>query len=161
MPLLIDGHNLIGQMQELSLADPDDEEQLLERLGAYQRRRRSEITVVFDAGPRGGPSAASGRRQAGIRVLYARPGQQADDVICRLVRQARDRRGLIVVSSDRAVQAEARHLGATVVSSQEFARRLAPPPSPQPPMEKEQPPSPSEVEAWLSIFTRRRKPRRR
>ncbi len=36
MPILIDGHNLIGRMPALSLADPDDERQLLALLLSYR-----------------------------------------------------------------------------------------------------------------------------
>ncbi len=157
MPLLIDGHNLIGQMKDLSLADPDDESQLLQRLAAYRHRHRVEITVVFDPSPGGGIGLEQEERRAGIRVIYARPGQRADEVICRLVRRDRNPRGLTVISSDRAVQAEVRYHGARVIPAHEFARRLRPPRRPLP-RSKEQPPSPTEVEAWLQIFAKRRKP---
>ncbi len=156
MPMLIDGHNLIGQMHGISLSDPDDEEQLLERLAVYQRRRHMQITVVFDAGAHGGLPGRPEPSRAGIGVLYARPGQRADDVICRLVRRASDRRGILVVTSDRAVQDEVRHLGATVIAAQEFARQLAAPKA-KPPRDKERPPSPGEVDEWLRIFSERRK----
>ncbi len=152
MPILIDGHNLIGQMADISLSDPDDEAQLISRLAAYARRRRSQITVVFDAGAPGLPAE---ERHAGIRVIYARPGRRADDVICALVRQARDRRGWLVVTCDRAVQDEVRRLGATVIPANDFARQLGPAPRPQAPAEKERPPTPGEVDDWLRIFARR------
>lgn len=157
MPLLIDGHNLIGQMRDISLADPDDEEQLLQRLAAYRRRRRRQITVVFDAGEYGGLPGGREPHLAGIRVLYARRGQRADDVICRLVRQSRDRRGCLVVTSDRAVAAEVRALGGDVISSQDFARELAATPGQAPLPDKERPLSEGEVEEWLKMFSRRRK----
>src|SRR5262245_8805655 len=38
MHLLVDGHNLIGQMPGLSLADPDDEAQLVLLLRGYAMR---------------------------------------------------------------------------------------------------------------------------
>ena len=50
MPILIDGHNLIGQMSDLSLADPDDEAKLLQRLRGYRNVANQPITVVFDSG---------------------------------------------------------------------------------------------------------------
>ena len=161
MPLLIDGHYLIGQMKSLSLADPDDEEQLVERLSVYQRRRRSQLIVVFDSGPGACPLPGAGEAQAGLRVLFARPGQRADDVIIRLVGQERNRRACTVVTSDRAVQAAVRHLGATVISAQEFARQLEAAPAPKAPMgPKERPPSPAEVEQWLEIFKRSKRGQR-
>lgn len=159
MPILIDGHNLIGQMKTISLADPDDEEQLIERLVTYQRRRRRKITVVFDAGAHVGPSSEYEQRTAGVRIIYARPGQRADDVICRIVRDSSDRRGWLVVSSDRAVQAEVRYLGASIIAADQFARELAIPRL-QAPQEEERSLSPSEVDEWLRIFARRKKPRR-
>jgi len=157
MPILIDGHNLIGQMKSISLADPDDEERLIDCLAAWQRHRHSQITVVFDAGSHAGLPGEPQQSRAGIRVIYARQGQRADDVICRIVRRSTDRRGWLVVSSDRAVQAEVRYLGATVIPADEFARQLAGTPRPQPPQEKETPPSPGEVEEWLRIFSSRRR----
>ena len=40
MPLLIDGHNLIGQIAGMSLADPDDEGDLVMLLRRYATARR-------------------------------------------------------------------------------------------------------------------------
>ncbi len=154
MPILIDGHNLIGHLADISLSDPDDEEQLVERLAGYRRRHRSQITVVFDAGPRGAPGRPAEQRRAGVGIVYARVGRGADDTICALVRRARDRRGWRVVTSDRALQDEVRRLGATVIPAGEFARQLTP--APQAPAEKERPPTPGEVDAWLELFSRRR-----
>ena len=56
MPLLIDGHNLIGrgQLPGLRLDDPDDEAKLVTRLRAYCARARKRATVVFDRGLPGG-----------------------------------------------------------------------------------------------------------
>ena len=42
MPLLIDGHNLIGHLPDLSLSDPRDEVKLVARLQAYAARSESE-----------------------------------------------------------------------------------------------------------------------
>ena len=38
---LIDGHNLIGQLPDLSLTDPDDEAKLVQKLTGFPRARRS------------------------------------------------------------------------------------------------------------------------
>ena len=54
MPILIDGHNLIGRLPDLRLDDPDDEAKLVLRLRAYAARTRKRITVVFDQGLPGG-----------------------------------------------------------------------------------------------------------
>jgi predicted RNA-binding protein with PIN domain len=82
MPLLIDGHNLIGQLPDLSLSDPRDEVKLVARLQAYAARSGRRITVVFDPGPQAVPPALQRRSRHGyVEVIYADPGQKADDVI--------------------------------------------------------------------------------
>ena len=50
MPILIDGHNLIGRLPAISLQDPDDEEKLARMLSSYRARTGKSITVVFDPG---------------------------------------------------------------------------------------------------------------
>ncbi|MGQ9682646.1 MAG: NYN domain-containing protein [Anaerolineae bacterium] len=160
MPLLIDGHNLIGQLPDLSLSDPDDEQQLVERLWALQTRQRTEITVVFDPGTGAPLLPGGGERRGRLHILYAPPGQRADDLLLSLIRRARDRRGCILVTSDRALQAQARQLGASIVPASEFARRLSAKAAPAQPSAKEQPPSADEVETWLRLFSQGRKAKR-
>ena len=122
MPLLIDGHNLIGRLPDLRLDDPDDEAKLVARLRPYCARTRKHITVVFDRGLPGGRSwELSG---GGVEVVFAATGHTADGILCERVRQARDPRGLTIVTSDREVIAVARARGARVVRSEEFAAQL-------------------------------------
>lgn len=50
MPLLVDGHNLIGQMPGLKLSDEDDEGELVMLLRRYSTAKRSrQVVVVFDS----------------------------------------------------------------------------------------------------------------
>ncbi len=153
MPLLIDGHNLIGRTPGLSLADLDDEAELVRRIQRYCRRRRRRATVVFDAGVVGGRSGALSTPE--VEVVFAPAGRRADDVIRERLRKARDPAGWLVVSSDREVQRVARQAGARVISSEEFVAEMqAPLPSPQ---EKQAPHmSEDEVQEWLDLFRRRR-----
>ncbi len=148
MPLLIDGHNLIGRLADLSLEDPEDEARLVERVRRYCWRHRCQAIVVFDAGLPGGPAPhLSG---GSVRVVFASPGTTADALIRHHIRQTRDPRGLIVVSSDRAVQEAARSRGARAVPAEQFAAELAPPrPTEEPP---EKPGSVGDVEEWLRLF---------
>ena len=64
MPILIDGHNLIGRLPAISLQDPDDEDKLVRLLKSYQARTGKSLTVVFDAGP--ASALSHKRRQGGI-----------------------------------------------------------------------------------------------
>ena len=150
MPVLIDGHNLIGQLPDISLADRDDEARLVSRLQGYAGRTGKRVTVVFDRGLPGGRSQAlSGGR---VEVVFAPTGQNADGVLVERVRRSRNPRGLTVVTSDRAVIAAARQEGARVVHSEAFVDELEPSPASPGGAKEDVHLSPGEVEAWLELF---------
>jgi hypothetical protein len=153
MPLLIDGHNLIGQLPDLSLSDPRDEAKLIARLETYAALSGKQITVVFDPGPQAAfPPTLQRRSQHGrVEVIYAEPGQKADDVIRHLVATTRDRQGLLVVTSDGALANFTRQCGVRVLPAQAFAKALAGSTARQPPEEKPES-SQDDVAAWLQIF---------
>jgi len=148
MPLLIDGHNLIGRLPDIRLDDPDDEAKLVARLRTYSARTGKRMTVVFDHGLPGGHSR--GLSGGGVKVVFAAAGRSADGILRERIRRARDPRGLTVVTSDREVQAAAEARGARVVRSEEFAAQLS---APQiAPVEKDVRLSAEEVEEWLKVF---------
>jgi predicted RNA-binding protein with PIN domain len=148
VPILIDGHNLIGRLPGMSLADPDDEEALIRLLGPFRARTGKAVTVVFDPGV---SSTLSQRRKiGGVQVVSAPYGSSADAIILRRVAQARDRQGLTVVTSDRELAAAVERLGARVQAAEAFAAQLGQPAAE--PSRREQPPSPAEVEQWLALF---------
>jgi predicted RNA-binding protein with PIN domain len=151
MPLLVDGHNLIGQMPDLHLCDPDDEIGLVRKLRAYASRTGKRITVVFDSGLPGGRSAElSG---AGVEAVFASHHSSADRVLLERVETASDRGGLTVVTSDREVAERVRLYGARVVSSGQFANHLD---ARRDPVEaRDVSPSSEEVEEWLEVFLHR------
>jgi len=153
MPLLIDGHNLIGRMPGMSLADPDDEAELVRRVRLYCRRHRRRATVVFDAGIVGGTSSALSTPE--VEVIFAPSGRRADEVIRQRLRKLRDPQGWLVVSSDREIQRTAREVGARVVSSEEFVTAMRT----SPPSREERSPtlSEDEIQEWLDLFRRRKR----
>jgi hypothetical protein len=150
VPILIDGHNLIGRLPGISLADADDEEALVKLLQAFRARTGKAVTVVFDPGI--SSTLSESRKIGGVQVISARYGSSADAIILRRVAQARDRQGLTVVTSDRELAAGVERLGARVQAAEAFAAQLQPPEAE--PSRKEQPPSPAEVEGWLALFRR-------
>jgi predicted RNA-binding protein with PIN domain len=161
MPLLIDGHNLIGQMPDLDLQDPDDEAKLVARLRTYCARKRRRVTVVFDHGLPGGRSLPlSG---GGVEVVFASAGRKADGILRERLRRARDPRVLTVVSSDREVLAAARARHVRVIRSEDFALQLSSPREVEDveAEERDRPVSPGEVEEWLSLFGAEGKDRER
>jgi uncharacterized protein len=121
MPILIDGHNLIGAMRDIHLGDPDDEEQLVEQLSRLPGSLRKGMTVFFDAG--GGFQLGAVHRQGGVRVEYARSGRSADELIIERVSIDPNPAGLIVVTSDQRVSRMSRMYGARVVSAREFIQK--------------------------------------
>ncbi len=155
MKLLIDGHNLIGQMRSISLADPDDEVHLVARLQRYASRTGRQITVVFDGGaPAGWQPFPAGKR---LQVRFAPACQTADELIIRQINRIRDRSGWLIVSSDRQILAAAAGHGVRTQSAAEFAAELeADPPASAVPDARETPPTRAEVEAWLREFAGRR-----
>jgi predicted RNA-binding protein with PIN domain len=80
-----------------------------------------EVTVVFDGAERL-PAAPVVPR--GVRVLFSRPGETADEVIRRLVGAEPSGRPVVVVSSDREVADGVRRSGAHAAASVALVRRL-------------------------------------
>jgi predicted RNA-binding protein with PIN domain len=153
MPLLIDGHNLIGQMSDIDLADPHDEAKLLARLQSYHRLTHEPITVVFDPGDVQGVGRP--RAMAGVSVIYAAHGEDADAVLIRRIERDRAPRQLTVVSSDRRIMGVAQVCGAQVVKSRDFAATLDETLNPTPraePVDDKPATTSDDVDYWLGIF---------
>lgn len=149
MPILIDGHNLIGRLPAISLHDPDDEEKLVRLLRSYRARTGKAISVVFDPGATF--SLPQTRRGGGVEIVFAAHGSSADTVIARRVRRSRNPQEWLVVTSDAELVNTVARLGARVLASDEFAAEL----TAQQDTEAERADvslSPDEVEAWLHLF---------
>ncbi len=151
MPYLIDGHNLIGQMPGLSLADPDDERKLVVLLRTFLMRTRKKGTVFFDNGQPGGSGSWS---NSVLEVVFVRPSRSADDLIRQRLGTAKNPGGLIVVSSDQAVAQAAQAAHARVQGSAEFARKMAR--QPLIAAEKQDGLTKDEVLEWERLFTKGR-----
>jgi len=118
--LIVDGYNVTKTgYGELPLAS--QRTRLIQGLGAIVARTGAEVTCVFD-GATGPPMMPMAPR--GVRVLFSAPGEQADDVIRRLVAAEPSGRPVLVVSSDREVAAAARRPGGVAVPSGTLVRRL-------------------------------------
>jgi len=149
MPILVDGHNLIGKLPTLSLEDPHDEEKLVRLLSSYRARSGKRITVVFDPGA--AFSLPQVRKVGGVEVVFAPHNSSADVVIARRVGASRNPGGWLVVTSDQGLAEKVRQRGARVQSAEAFADQLSQ--SPEPGSDwKDTPLAPDEVEAWLGLF---------
>lgn len=157
MPYLIDGHNLIGKLPNISLREIDDENQLIEILQDFCHQHKKSVEVYFDNAPAGTPRA---RQFGSVTAFFVRSGKSADQAIMeRLQSLKKEARNWIVVSSDRQVQKAARASQASVMTSETFiAQFIYPKSKPQPSQEKpDQPLNKSEIEDWLNMFRRNNK----
>lgn len=122
MPLLIDGHNIIGSgvLENISLQDENDEELFVSRLRVWRSNYRGKVTVIFDRGIVGGASRElSG---GGVKVIFARDPQEADDWIRRRIH--RRPQGLVVVTNDWALRQEAKLYDVETWQAEEFVQRM-------------------------------------
>lgn len=119
--LIIDGYNVTKTgYGELPLADQRN--RLVSGLGGLAAQTRAEVTCVFDGAELDAPVAIAVPR--GVRVLFSRPGQTADELIGELVRAEPEGRSMVVVSSDREVADAARRAGARPAPSRLLLRHL-------------------------------------
>ena len=152
MPYLIDGHNLIGNLPDIELDDPDDEAKLVQKLVGFVARTGKTCVVVFDHGLPGGASKMSTR---GVRVVFASSNSNADRVMIDRIHKERNPRQWIVVSSDNEVLSNALHRRMQTMKSAQFsiAMRTA---KPAPKPGREEAPdlrlSADEVDEWMQIF---------
>jgi predicted RNA-binding protein with PIN domain len=137
MAWIIDGHNLIGTLPDVDLADPDDEAELLARLRTYRSQTGESLIVFFDSGDL--PSRFGSPSSAGVLVKFAAPGQTADDAIVDYLRARREPGQYAVVTNDHELQWRAKNAGASVIAASEFATRLAPRPHRVPRPEEKEP----------------------
>ncbi len=149
MPYLVDGHNLIPKLG-LRLDSPDDEMQLVGILQEFARLSRRDAHVFFDGAPAG---QVQTRRFGKVTAHFVRLGRTADDAIkAELKRLGSAARNWIVITSDRAVQIEARAAHASVVSSEEFAKRLRRVQGSAQRKDGEPELTAEEVQDWLRLF---------
>ncbi len=156
MPFIIDGHNLIGQLPDIQLDDPDDEAKLIARLQSFSARMGKRITVFFDRGTISMEDPPPTAR--GLEVVFVRPPRTADHAIrSTLKRLGGAAQNWTVVSSDRAVQGAARRAGARLMSSLQFARLLEAPGKPTAQPEKPDGiESEEEIAFWERLFRDRK-----
>jgi predicted RNA-binding protein with PIN domain len=119
--LVVDGYNVTKRgFAEISLEQ--QRSRLVNGLGGLAAQTRAEVTVVFDGAERvvGLPPAPRG-----VRVLFSRKGETADELIRRLVRAEPAGRPVVVISSDREVADGVRRHGAYPLGSDALLRRLS------------------------------------
>lgn len=119
--LVVDGYNVTKTgFPDLPLEA--QRSRLVTGLAALAARLGVEVTCCFDGAEVLGRVPPSSTR--GVRVLFSKPGEIADELIRRLVRAEPAGRPVVVVSSDREVADGVRRAGARAVSASALVRRL-------------------------------------
>ena len=144
MSEIVDGNNLIGRL------GGGTREGLVGELCEVARLKRKRITVVFD----GPPGAGRARVQAfgDVQVVYAAP-RSADEEIIRRIREARDPRGVTVVTDDRGLAAAVAAAGARTAGIEIFQRDASArmrAPAPEQTGKPAAPGNPKDWERWFS-----------
>ncbi|GAA1744390.1 NYN domain-containing protein [Luedemannella helvata] len=119
--LIVDGYNVTKNgYGELSLEQ--QRSRLITGIGGIAAQTGAEVTVVFDGAEK---LVAAPTPPRGVRVLFSRKGETADELIRRLVRAEPAGRPVVVISTDREVAEGVRRHGAYPLSSDTLLRRLA------------------------------------
>jgi len=124
--LIVDGYNLMLSVGEYGAVKGKNlslsRRRLIEDFIRYRAIRKHTIIVVFDAQD-AGKQSRSEQDVEGVRVMFTRFGERADDAIVDI---AERNKGVerVVVSSDNEVARSSRKRGAVVVSSEDFLERL-------------------------------------
>lgn len=152
MPFLIDGHNLISQLDDLELSDPDDEAKLVLKLRGFAARTRKKCTVIFDQGLPGGSSALT---TYSVAVIFASANQtNADRIIRERISTIPDAPNWTVVSSDNEVLDNARIAGMRPMRCNVFAQLLNRPTQPDvhKGLQANVMVSEQEIQEWMDLF---------
>lgn len=163
MHYIIDGHNLIGKMPDISLKDPNDEVKLTMRIKSWvAESKKRQVTLFFDGGTMG--SSLNRMSSRNLKVIFAPSGTTADSLIISHMRKLKNPRGYTLVTSDREIIGHAKSLRIRSLLSEEFIERMGfvfkEQSEKAPKVKKEAPPekpdvakiSEAEVQEWLDLF---------
>ena len=91
-------------------------------LARLARSKKLRLNVVFDGAP--DQQFPDGTLYRGVRIYYGRPGSDADARIIEMVEADRNKKSLVVVTSDGKLTSRVRACGARVMRSGEFRKML-------------------------------------
>ena len=145
---LVDGNNVMAQRVGWHRDKPKARRRLMDELARFAQVRQVRVTVVFDGAPE--KFFRDGASYRGVRLFYSERGSNADERIKQLVEQSRERRTLIVVTSDRALSDYVRRCGARVMRSGEFRKRMEEAAASNP--NSDEPAVEGELNEWMRYF---------
>ena len=125
--ILIDGYNVIHADERLKRTAARQletaRELLIAAIKTYAAGKKMRVTLVFDGAGR--MTDAEPVVPGKIQVLFSGGGQTADELIVQILEDSRNPREYIVVTSDMTdIGRAARGMGAEVLGSVEFLKRV-------------------------------------
>ncbi|MGP3984358.1 NYN domain-containing protein [Streptomyces sp. KR80] len=120
--LVVDGYN-VTKTGYPTMPLEKQRLRLLGGLAVLAAQTGAEMTCVFDGAELAAPVLLAPPR--GVRVLFSKPGQTADELIRQLVRAEPPGRPVVVVSTDREVADGVARAGARPVASALLLKRLS------------------------------------
>ncbi len=150
--VILDGYNLLLREHDAGSASLVDAREAFLRSVDAARSGRERVVVVFDGRPGGGASAPASE---GLRVVWSRSPQTADDVIVRLV-EKEPRHAATVLTRDRELGHRVKSAGGLVGDPDAFFVRARPPRASGPKArEKPKAPRGEELDRWEQLFEER------
>ncbi|MDX2029076.1 MAG: NYN domain-containing protein [Blastocatellia bacterium] len=147
---LIDGNNVIGGRVGWHRDKEGARLRLIRELAVFVRVRKIRLTVVFDGAP--DPAFPEGASHRGVRILYARKGSDADTRIIEMVEAERNRKNLVVITSDGRLLARVRVCGVRVLRAGEFRRLLDETLADAPARANPEEPADNDMDSWMRYF---------
>lgn len=100
MVIVIDAYNMLKQDFGSIFIPPEAQEQFLDELWAYSKRKRHTLLVVFDGGPEVRPTKVV---RDSLHIIYAGRQRSADDTIKELV-ETLNPLDTLLITSDRGLR---------------------------------------------------------
>src|SRR5215475_10981483 len=119
---LIDGNNVIGGRVGWHRDKPGSRRRLLRDLARLAWTKKLRLSVVFDGAP--DPEFPDGSSYRGVRIFYSRQDSDADARIIEMVEAERNKKNLLVVTSDGRLTSRIRATGVRVMRSGAFRQLL-------------------------------------
>ncbi|MBR5756451.1 MAG: NYN domain-containing protein, partial [Firmicutes bacterium] len=125
--LIVDGYNIIYAIDSLKALAKDNVEaaraRLLDMLINYRAYRGNEVCLVFDGYMKPG-SLGSKSDERGVRLVYTKEGQSADNYIETLIHEIGKNYSVRVATSDGLIQLAALRSGVIRMSARELEHEL-------------------------------------
>ena len=153
---IIDGYNLIYNIprfrNSLDSGLEHARNMLISFVRGYLSSHKVKMTIVFD-GDEVGVIEKPSKSALRLKIIYSKPPEKADPIIKRLVRNARNKKSLFVVSADNELIQFGRNSGAQTLSPEEFYQLASKHPTQQQMDQKyNSSVSKEEVDDWLKLF---------